>query len=140
VPSRWFITFAAAALLSGCAQPEFSLYSGQQQNWPTQPGAFVNAQYAVPIYVRSYPNRPYNVIGYLEATTTRIAVTYAAQRAKKLGADAMTVFEEGYAGSISTGGTFTTGSFYPGGFSANTAGVSSTMALTKAQFIAIKWR
>jgi hypothetical protein len=33
----------------------------------------------------------HDVIGYLEATTTRLAVTYAAQRAKKLGADAMIV-------------------------------------------------
>jgi len=120
--------------------PEFSLYTGQQQNWPTQPGSFVNTQFAVPIYVRSYPNRPYNVIGYLEATTTRIAVTYAAQRAKKLGADAMIVFEEGYAGSISTGSAFTSGNFYPGGFNANTTGTSVSMALTRAQFIALKWR
>ena len=70
-------------------------YSGEQQNWPTQRGPFVNTQFGLPIYVRSYPNRSYNVIGYLEATTTRLAVTYAAQRAKRLGADAMIVIEEG---------------------------------------------
>jgi hypothetical protein len=42
------------------------MYSGQQQDWPTQPGAFINTQFALPIYVKSYPNRPYNVIGQLE--------------------------------------------------------------------------
>jgi hypothetical protein len=91
VLSRWFVAFAAAALLSGCARPEFSQYSGQQQNWPTQPGAFINTQFALPIYVKSYPNRPYNVIGQLEWFTNRAGVNYGARKAKALGADAMIV-------------------------------------------------
>ncbi|HXL26991.1 MAG TPA: hypothetical protein VN952_09920 [Chthoniobacterales bacterium] len=66
-------------------------------------------------------------------------MTYAVQKAKALGADAMIVFEGGYAGSIGAGNTFTTGNFYPGGFNANTTGTSVLMALTRAQFIAIKW-
>jgi hypothetical protein len=38
---------AVSALLSGCALPEFSLYTGQQQNWPTQPGSFINTPFAL---------------------------------------------------------------------------------------------
>jgi hypothetical protein len=26
----------------------------------------VTTQYAIPVYMHSYPNRPYNVIGYLD--------------------------------------------------------------------------
>jgi hypothetical protein len=36
------------------------MYTGQQQNWPTQQGASVITQYAVPIYWRSHPDRPYS--------------------------------------------------------------------------------
>ena len=139
---------AVAVLLSGCAVADFTQYSGQQQNWPTQPGSFVATQYAIPAYIHSYPNRPYNVIGYLDATTAPIrrrgVVAFAAQRAKELGADAIIVLEEGqeYAGSISTGNAYTTGNFYPGGFNATTTGTRFSGALFRgrAQVLAIKWR
>jgi hypothetical protein len=84
----------AALLLSGCAIADFEPYSGQQQNWPTSPGTFVNNTYAVATYF-GYPPRPYNVIGYLDATTAPIrhrgVVAFAARRAKELGADAIIV-------------------------------------------------
>lgn len=131
---------AVVVFFSGCALPEFSLYSGQQQDWPTQPGAFINTQFALPVYVKSYPNRPYNVIGQLEWFTNRVGVNYVVRKAKALGADAMIVTGEQYVGSTTTGGGFTTGNFCPGGFNARSAGVSTTMAVTKAQFLAIKWR
>jgi hypothetical protein len=38
-----------------------------------RPGAFVKTDYAVPAYL-GYPDRPYNVIGYLDATTAPIRV------------------------------------------------------------------
>jgi len=82
--------------------PEFSQYSGQQQNWPTQPGSFVNTQFGLPIYIHSYPSRPYNVLGYLETLETPVWVRYAVGKAKALKADAMIVSEGGYAGSISS--------------------------------------
>jgi hypothetical protein len=94
---------AVTALLSGCSLPEFSMYSGRQQDWPTQPGAFINTQFALPIYVKSYPNRAYNVIGQLEWFTNRVGVNYVARKAKALGADAMIVMGEQYAGSTTTG-------------------------------------
>lgn len=128
------------ALLSGCALPEFSMYSGQQQDWPTQPGAFVNTQFGLPIYVHSYPSRPYNVIGYLQVLGTPPGARYAVQKAKALGADAMIYFEAGSAGSLNIGNAYTSGGRSPGGFNANTTGSSVSLALTKADFIAIKWR
>ena len=68
-PSRLFVL--AALILSGCAIADFTPYSGGQQNWPTATGAFVKTDYAVPAYL-GYPNRPYNVIGYLDTTTAPI--------------------------------------------------------------------
>ena len=94
---RSILTAAAIVVfLSGCSLPEFSLYSGQQQDWPTQPGSFINTQFALPIYVKSYPNRPYNVIGQLEWFTNRVGVNYVVRKAKALGADAMIVTGEQY--------------------------------------------
>lgn len=96
----WFMISAAGlpALLSGWAWGDFTPYSGQQQNWPTRPGSFVATQYAIPVYIHSYPDRLYNVIGFLDATTAPIrrrVVAFEAQRAKELGADAIIVFQEG---------------------------------------------
>jgi hypothetical protein len=135
-------------MLSGCAWGDFSPYTGQQQNWPTQPGSFVSTKYAIAAYIHSFPNRPYNVIGYLDATTAPIrrrgAVAFSARRAQELGADAIIVLGEGqeYAGSISTGNAFTTGNFYPGGFNATTTatGFSGPLFFGRANVIAIKWR
>ena len=74
-----------------------------------QPGSFVATQYAIPAYIHSYPDRPYNVIGYLDATTAPIrrrgVVGFAARRAKEVGSDAFIVLAEGseYAGTLTTG-------------------------------------
>jgi hypothetical protein len=62
----------AALLVSGCAFGDFMPYSGQQQNWPTQPGSFVTSKYGIPAYIHSWPDRPYTVLGYLDATTAPI--------------------------------------------------------------------
>ena len=139
---------AFVMLLSGCAIADFTPYFGQQQNWPTQPGSFVATQYAIPAYIYGYPSRPYTVIGYLDATTAPIrrrgAVAFAARRAQELGADAIIVLQKGekYAGSISDIDTFTTGSFYGGGFNATTTGTgfSTPLFLGIAQVLAIRWR
>jgi hypothetical protein len=127
---------------------DFTPYSGQQQNWPTQPKSFVTTKYAIPAYIRSYPDRPYNVIGYLDVTTAPIrrweVVDFAALRARDLGADAIIVLEQGaeYAGALSTGNAFTMGNFYPSGFNAATFGSSVSVPAFRgrAQVIAIKWR
>jgi hypothetical protein len=139
-------TVLAALLLSGCAIADFEPYSGQQQNWPTSSGTFVNTTYVVPTYF-GFPPRPYSVIGYLDATTAPIrhrgVVGFAARRAKELGADAIIVLSHGtqYAGTISSGDAFTSGQFYGNGFSATTTatGSSTPLFFGKASIILIKW-
>jgi hypothetical protein len=138
----------AALLLSGCARGDFTPYSGQQQNWPTQPGSFVSTKYVIPAYIYSWPDRPYIVLGYLDATTAPIrrrgAVSFAARRAKELGADAIIVMQQGqeYAGTISNSSAFTSGNFYGTGFTATTTGTgfSAPLFFGKAQVLAIKWK
>jgi hypothetical protein len=86
------------------------------------------------------PDRPYAVLGYLDATTAPIrrrgAVSFAARRAKEFGADAIIVMEQGqeYAGSA-----FTSGNLYNNGFTAGT-GFSAPLFFGKAQVLAIKWK
>jgi hypothetical protein len=138
----------AALLVSGCAIGDFTPYSGQQQNWPTQPGSFVSTKYVIPAYIYSWPDRPYIVLGYLDATTAPIrrrgAVAFAARRAKELGADAIVVMQQGqeYAGTISNSSAFTSGNFYGTGFTATTTGTgfSAPLFFGKAQVLAIKWK
>jgi hypothetical protein len=130
---------ALGVILAGCATPGFSQYSGQQQTWPTQPGSFVNTQFGLPIYVHSYPSRHYVVLGYLETLETPVWVRYAVGKAKALNADALIVSEGGYAGSFSSGNAYTNANVYPGGLNANTTSTGFSMALMKAEFIAIKY-
>ena len=65
---------AIVVLLVGCATGnyDFTPYSGRQQNWPVQPGAFISTKYVIPAYIQSYPDRPYIVLGYLDVTTRRL--------------------------------------------------------------------
>ena len=133
----------AALLVSGCAFGDFTPYSGQQQNWPTQPGSFVTTKYVIPAYIHSWPDRPYIVLGYLDATTAPIR-PFAARRAKEFGADAIIVMEQGqeYAGSISNSSAFTSANIYNKGFTATTTGTgfSAPLFFGKAQVFAIKWK
>ena len=106
-----------------------STWSGSLKNAgrPTDTAleTFVNNTYVAPTYF-GYPPRPYNLIGYLDATTAPIrhrgVVAFATRRAKELGADAIIVLSDGtqYAGAISTGSAFTSGQFDGSGFNAMT--------------------
>ena len=152
-PSRLFLL--AVLLLSGCAIADFTPYSGRQQNWPTAPGAFVKTEYVVPAYL-GYPSRPYNVVGYLDATTAPIrrrgVVAFAARRAKELGADAIIVLQQGaeYAGTLATANPYTSanvfgsyvGNTFTGTGFASTTGTSVAVPLFfgKASIVMIKWR
>ncbi len=69
-PRFLLITLTLAAMLSGCATSDFHQYTGAQQNWPTASGAFVTTKYDVPAYYGP-PDRPYIVLGSLDATTNR---------------------------------------------------------------------
>ena len=143
---NFFPMLLASLLVSGCAIGDFTPYSGQQQNWPTQPGSFVTTKYVIPAYIHSWPNRPYTVLGYLDATTAPIrrrgAVSFAARRAKEFGADAIIVMEQGqeYAGSISNSSAFTSGNFYNNGFTATTTGTgfSAPLFFGKAHWFIIR--
>jgi len=99
--------------LTGCAEVEYTPYSGGQQKWPTAPGAFVEKRFAVPIYYGD-PPRAYRVLGMMEASGRRRtrankadALQAAADQAKKMGADALIVKEE----SRENVGVYTTGEF-----------------------------
>jgi hypothetical protein len=147
-PLHFAIVALTTLFFSGCAIGDFTSYSGQQQNWPTQPGSFVSTNYVIPAYVHSWPDRPYIVLGYLDATTAPIrrrgVVAFAARRAKELGADAIIVMQQGqeYAGSINSGSAYTSGVLYNSGFTAATTGTgfSAPLFLGKAEVLAIKWK
>jgi hypothetical protein len=78
--------------LCSCAGVEFHAWEGQQQKWPTSAGALVENRYAVPTYY-GHPPRAYTVIGVIRSSTKRVnrfaILSYAANRAKVLGADAI---------------------------------------------------
>lgn len=82
----------ATALLCSCGGVEYHPWEGQQQKWPTSAGALVDNRYALPTYY-GYPSRPYIVLGVVQTSTKRIdrfaVLSYAANRAKAMGADAI---------------------------------------------------
>ncbi len=154
IPSLLFYP-VLAILLAGCATSDFKPYSGAQQDWPTAPGGFVENKYAVPAYYGP-PPKPYEIIGYLDATTAPIrqrgVLKYAASRAKELGGDAIIVLHEGkeYVGTHHSGSAHTTGRFsgyqsggaFYGRGSATTSysGDSFPMFAGKASVIIIKFK
>ena len=109
---RAFIRGATCAfllsLVGGCATSDYRAYRGEQQEWPTSPGSFAETEYDVLTYY-GLPERPYVVLGYLDATTAPVrragVVKYAAARAKALGGDAIIVLHEGseYVGTLNSG-------------------------------------
>lgn len=137
--SFYILPLAAAAIaLSGCAVAEFHPYAGAQRAWRTSPGAFIDTRYALPTYY-GFPPRPYAVLGSLRATTAPIrangVVSFAARRAKELGADAIIVVRKGY----QYAGTMSFASVSGDGFSAFGSGFSAPLFLSKASILAIKW-
>ena len=90
-PSRVCLVITSV-LLCGCGGVEYHGWEGQQQKWPTSPGALVDNRYALPTYY-GYPSRPYIVLGVIQTSTKRLdrfaVLSYAANRAKAVGADAI---------------------------------------------------
>src|SRR5215471_4221886 len=113
---------ALTITMANCASQDFHQYTGVQQNWPTASGTFVSTKYNVPAYYGP-PNRPYIVLGSLDATTVRgigqdaeSAVQDAARVAKRMGADAVVVIGSGREQvGTSSFGTASTNSNYTGG-------------------------
>jgi hypothetical protein len=62
---RPFFVALLTFLLCGCADVEYTTYSGRQQNWPVASGSFVQRKFDLPVYLEP-PDRPYRVLGYME--------------------------------------------------------------------------
>jgi len=62
-----------ALLACGCANVEYTSYSGTQQNWPVASGSFVQRKFDLPVYFGP-PDRPYRVLGYMETESAPLAV------------------------------------------------------------------
>jgi hypothetical protein len=146
---------AFATFFGGCATSDYHAYRGAQQNWPTAPGGFADTKYAVLTYYGP-PERPYIVLGYLDATTAPVrragVVKYAAAKAKELGGDAIIVMSEGseYRGAFNSGSSrtnaqvsgYTMGNQFQGYGTATTnySGSSVPMFAGKAGVIVIKFK
>jgi hypothetical protein len=138
---KLFSLFGTCLFLCACASHDFHPYVGQQQKWPTSPGAFVDSQYAVPVYY-GYPARPYSLVGSLEETSHgrfSNAVEDAANSAKQLGADAVLV--ESHGKSSEAVGAFTNGTITPIGTGANVTGttVIAHRHTDRATVVLVKW-
>ena len=122
--------------LGGCAIADFTPYSGTQQNWPVSTGTFVDNKYAVSVFFGA-PNRPYIVLGYLNAETAPVrsrrgaVIAFMARRAQEMGGNGLIVLgtSKEYGGSISNSSV--TGSVYGGGF--NATGFATTTPLFRGK-------
>lgn len=147
--------FFCFLILMGCATADFKPYSGQQQNWPTAQGAFVDLKHKVPIYY-GFPDKPYEVLGILDTRTAPIrgsdAVPHAARQVEALGGDAIIVLSNAkqFVGMFETGSARTDGSFSGyangnsvyGNFSARTSQDSFSMPMysDRACVLVIKFK
>src|SRR5437588_9149613 len=98
----WFIPLLALPLC-GCANVEYTAYSGRQQNWPIASGSFVQRKFDLPVYLGP-PDKPYRVLGYMEVESAPLAVwgtgknesiKPAVKEALKHGADAVVLLANG---------------------------------------------
>ena len=86
---------------SGCgvgwATGDYKPYVGEQENWPVGKGAYSDSNTALPTFY-GFPPYPYEVMGYLDATTAPsrrfYRIEFAAKRAKDIGADAIIVLNK----------------------------------------------
>ena len=77
---------------TGCEGMRFSKYEGPVTTWPTG-SAFTDKVFEVPVY-RGWPEKPYDVLGYVEFTNPNIDwnqgdMKQAARTAKETGGDAI---------------------------------------------------
>jgi hypothetical protein len=105
------LVFIAMLLwLAGCVSSNntsYVPYVGQQQDWPTSPGAFVSQYDGIQIY-RGHPAKPYEVLGRL--VTSHCSDRNLAWAAKSHGADAVVIMDAKMmsGGSIGMPGSSTT--------------------------------
>lgn len=87
----------SAALLTACRSTNSRLlpYSGEQQQWPTATGSFVDTTQAVPVYF-GLPPKPYTYLARIDVTARKErgnVIARAADDARDKGADALIVME-----------------------------------------------
>ena len=139
------LMLAACVFLGGCAVADFTPYSGAQQNWPVGSGAFVDNKYAVPVFYGP-PNRPYVVLGYLNAETAPVrsrrgaVIDFMARRAQEVGGNGLIVIgtNREYVGSVSSGSVY--GNVYGGGFNATGFGTTTPLFGGKGDAVVIRLR
>jgi hypothetical protein len=84
--------------ITGCGGMRFAKYEGQQKAWPVG-SAFSDQVAAVPVF-HGWPERQYDLLGYIEFTSPNITwnkgdIEQAAKMAKDMGADAMFMVPKG---------------------------------------------
>src|SRR5207248_11432618 len=67
-----YFTLLAFSLF-GCANVEYTAYSGAQRNWPVASGSFAQRKFDLPVYLGP-PDRPYRVLGYMEVESAPLAI------------------------------------------------------------------
>lgn len=90
---------AAILVLPGCATTRgirYSEFAGMREGWPTSAGAAAETAYYIPVYMRDWPERPYEVIGQVRYENPRTywnddIIGRAALKAGQLGGDAVIV-------------------------------------------------
>lgn len=146
------ITLVLAVLVTtGCQFNRYTGYVGEQQDWPTAKGGFAEEYKGITIF-RGLPSKPYLVIGKLEMNVPPVlrfrVAKEAALDAKKRGADAIIVMEEGveHVGSNSSFNANTTANTtFTGNNAATTAQTSGSMnsfdiMRGTGSMILIKWK
>ena len=129
-------SLVALFFVCACVSQEFRAYVGRQQKWPTATGAFVDSEYAIPVYY-GYPQKAYTVLGFLEETSygrPSDAVEDAANRAKELWADAVILESPGKRSEAVE--AFTNGSIMP--ISPGTT-IIAPHRLDRATVVLIRW-
>jgi hypothetical protein len=132
-------------LLAGCADHEYEQYQGQQQKWPTAPGAFVQIKEGIPVYY-GYPPRLYIVLGIIEETSRgrwANAVEDAAHAIKKeQGGDAIIVMNHADRadGSVTYANAFGNLNSNTGFVSGSGFAVNIPRRVDKATVMVIKWK
>ena len=139
------LCLSSCALLAGCAAADFTPYRGAQQNWPVATGAFVDNKCAVPVFFGP-PNRPYDVLGYLNAETAPVrgrrgaVIAFMARRAQELSGNGLIVLgtNRQYVGSVSSSSV--SGNVYGQAFTATGSGTTTPMFGGQGDAVVIRLR
>jgi len=87
----------AVMLMTGCYSIHTMTYAGQQQDWPTATGSFVDTHQPVPVYY-GFPPKPYIYLEQIQVTAKDVLadiLNVAAAEAKAKHADALLVLNVG---------------------------------------------